>query len=317
MIKTELSAPAAALGTWAWGDIGESSDTYFGSELGMSDLHEIVEKAHANGFTLWDTAAVYGMGRAESALGHALADYARSDYRLSAKFTPQLAGDGENPVADVLEQSLQRLRTDYVDILWIHNPADVERWTPLLIPLLRAGAVRQVGVSNHNLEQIARADEILRGADFRVEAVQNHYSLLYRKSEDAGILRYCRERDMRFFSYMVLEQGALSGKYSPANPLPEGTTRAASYNEVLPRLQTLTDRMAAIGAGQAASPAEVAIAWAIAKGTTPLVGVTRPHYVDALVSARALELGHDDIAELEALADASGVDTRGWWEQEM
>ncbi|WP_158862290.1 aldo/keto reductase [Leifsonia sp. AG29] len=317
MIETELSAPAAALGTWAWGDIGEPGDGYFGSGLGLSDLHEIVDRAHSNGFTLWDTAAVYGMGRAESALGHVLSDYERSDYQLSAKFTPQLAGDGENPVADMLEQSLQRLRTEYVDILWIHNPADVERWTPLLVPLLRSGAVRHVGVSNHDLDQIARADGILQAAGFRVEAVQNHYSLLYRKSENAGILRYCRDRDMRFFSYMVLEQGALSGRYSPANPMPEGTNRAASYNEVLPRLRTLTDRMAAIGARRTASPAEVALAWAISKGTTPIVGVTRPDYLDALVRARAIELTHEEIVELEAVADATGVDTRGWWEQEM
>jgi aryl-alcohol dehydrogenase-like predicted oxidoreductase len=317
MTNTKLTVPPVALGTWAWGDSGEAGDGYFGSRLSASGLREVVEKAQANGFTLWDTAVVYGMGHSETVLAQALRGYGRGEYQLSTKFTPQAAGDGDNPVADMLEQSLQRLGTDHVDLYWIHNPADVARWTPLLIPLLHSGKVRHVGVSNHNLRQIALADRILGEAGFRVEAVQNHYSLLYRSSERAGILQHCRDHDVRFFSYMVLEQGALTGRYGPARPLPEGSNRAAAYNGILPKLQGLTDRMAAIGKERGASPADVATAWAIAKGTIPIIGVTTADYLDGLVTARGIELADEEIAELEALADAADVDTRGWWEQEM
>jgi aryl-alcohol dehydrogenase-like predicted oxidoreductase len=167
------------------------------------------------------------------------------------------------------------------------------------------------------VKQIALADQILGEAGFRVEAVQNHYSLLYRSSERAGILDYCREHDVPFFSYMVLEQGALSGRYGPAHPLPEGSSRAAVYNGILPQLHALTDRMAAIGQDRGASAADVATAWAIAKGTIPIIGVTNASYVDGLVRARGIELTDQEIAELEALADAADVDTRGWWEHEM
>jgi aryl-alcohol dehydrogenase-like predicted oxidoreductase len=257
------------------------------------------------------------MGRAETVLGQALAGYDRGAYQLSTKFTPQAAGGGDDPVAAMLAQSLDRMGTDYVDLYWIHNPADVERWTPQLIPLLESGRIRHVGVSNHNVEQIARADQILGEAGFRVEAVQNHYSLLYRSAEKVGILAYCREHNLTFFAYMVLEQGALTGRYDGRHPLPEGSNRAAAYNDILPRLQVLTDRMRAIGEERSASVADVAIAWAIAKGTTPIVGVTKPGYVDALVQARGLDLADGEIAELEALADAAEVDTRGWWEQQM
>ncbi|MDA5146345.1 aldo/keto reductase [Streptomyces sp. AD681] len=317
MTSRALTVPAVALGTWAWGDSGEAGDGYFGSRLSESGLREVVERAQANGFTLWDTAVAYGMGRSESVLAQALSGRPRSEYQLSTKFTPQLAGDGDDPVADMLEQSLDRLRTDYVDLFWIHNPADVARWTPPLIPLLESGRIKHVGVSNHNLEEIALADRILGEAGFRVEAVQNHYSLLYRGSERAGILDHCREHGVRFFSYMVLEQGALTGRYSPANPLPEGSSRAAVYNGVLPRLRALTDRMEVIGKDRGVSAAEVAVAWAIAKGTTPIIGVTKAAYVDGVVRARGIELADEEIAELEALADATDVDTRGWWEQEM
>ncbi|MEU4471062.1 aldo/keto reductase [Micromonospora sp. NPDC023888] len=316
MTSKTQTEPTVALGTWAWGDSGEG-DGYFGSRLTADGLREVVEKAQANGFTLWDTAVVYGMGHSETVLAQALEGYDRGEYQLSTKFTPQAAGDGGDPVAEMLEQSLDRLRTEYVDLYWIHNPADVARWTPQLIPLLQSGKIRQVGVSNHNLEQIALADEILGEAGFRVEAVQNHYSLLYRGSERAGILDHCRENDVRFFAYMVLEQGALTGRYGVAHPLPAGTNRAAAYNDVLPKLQALTERMRAIGADRGASAADVATAWAITKGTTPIIGVTKADYIDGLVRARGIELADEEIAELEALADATGVDTRGWWEQAM
>ncbi|WP_323990732.1 aldo/keto reductase [Nguyenibacter sp. L1] len=312
-----LKIPQIALGTWAWGDSGEAGDGYFGSHLTRAGLEEVADKAHAAGFTLWDTAMVYGMGRSETVLGDVLKRFARSDYQLSTKFTPQAAGTGDDPMADMLEQSLARLGTDYIDLYWIHNPADVARWTPYLIPLLKSGKVKHVGVSNHNLSEIKRANRILEESGFRVEAIQNHYSLLYRGSEDAGILDYCRSHGIPFFAYMVLEQGALTGRYSPENPLPEGTNRARAYNGMLPQLQALTDKLASIGQSHGAAAPDVATAWAIAKGATPIIGVTRPDYVDGLVRATSLTLTGDEVAELEALADAADVNTRGWWEKEM
>ncbi|WGM45964.1 Aldo-keto reductase IolS [Brevundimonas sp. NIBR10] len=317
MTSDNLNLPRIALGTWAWGDSGETGDGYFGSSLTRVGLQEIADKAHAAGFALWDTAVVYGMGRSETVLGEVLKRFARSDYQLSTKFTPQAAGAGDDPMGDMLEQSLARLGADSVDLYWIHNPADVARWTPRLIPLLRSGKVKHVGVSNHNLGEIGLANQILGEAGFRIEAVQNHYSLLYRSSENAGILDYCRNQGIPFFAYMVLEQGALSGKYSRENPLPEGSDRAKIYNGILPQLQVLTDKLAAIGQNHGAAAPDVAVAWAIAKGATPIIGVTKPSHVDALVRATRLSLSSEDIAELEALADATNLNTRGWWEKDM
>ncbi|APO66748.1 aldo/keto reductase protein [Rhizobium gallicum] len=312
-----LKTPTVALGTWAWGDSGATGDGYFGSPLTRAGLEEVAGKAHAAGFTLWDTAMVYGMGRSETVLGEVLKRYARSDYQLSTKFTPRAAWTSDDPVVEMLEQSLANLGTDYIDLYWIHNPADVARWTSHLIPLLKSGKVKHVGVSNHNLSEIEFANRILGEAGFRVEAIQNHYSLLYRSSEQAGILDYCRNHGIPFFAYMVLEQGALTGKYSPENPLPEGSSRAKIYNGMLAELKALTDKLASIGQSQGAAAPDVATAWAIAKGTTPIIGVTKPHHVDGLVRASSITLTGDDIAELEALADAADVNTRGWWEKEM
>lgn len=317
MTINNLKTPPVALGTWAWGDSGEAGNGYFGSSLTLDDLEALVANAHTCGFTFWDTARVYGMGRAETLLGQALKRFARSGYQLSTKFTPQAAGSGENPVAEMLEQSLGCLGTNSIDLYWIHNPADVTRWTPHLIPLLKSGKIKHVGVSNHNLSDIARANQILGEAGFRVEAIQNHYSLLHRSSEHAGVLEHCRNHGIPFFAYMVLEQGALTGRYNPAHPLPEGSKRAGMYNSLLPQVQVLTEKLASIGQAQNASGADVAVAWAIAKGAVPIVGITKLHHIDGLVKARGIALAGDDIAELEALADAAQVNTRGWWEKEM
>ncbi|KPX09268.1 aldo/keto reductase [Pseudomonas syringae] len=317
MTSIKLKTPPVVLGTWAWGDSGEIGNGYFGSSLSQASLEELADHALAAGFTLWDTAQVYGMGRSEAVLAEVLKRYARSEYQLSTKFTPQIAGTSEHPVADMLEQSLANLDTDYIDLYWIHNPADVVRWTPQLIPLLKSGKIKHVGVSNHNLSEIQLADEILGQAGYRVEAIQNHYSLLYRSSEDAGILDYCRNNDIQFFSYMILEQGALAGQYSPENPLPKGSSRAAIYNRMLPQLKVLTDTLTSIGLRHGATATDVVTAWAIAKGTTPIIGVTKPHYIDGLLNAGRIVLSSDVISELEALADAANVNTRGSWERTM
>lgn len=190
-------------------------------------------------------------------------------------------------------------------------------WTPGLIPLLQSGKVKRVGVSNHNLAQIRRANEILNASGYSLSAVQNHYSLLYRASEEAGILDYCRQNNITFFAYMVLEQGALSGRYDSNHPMPAGSGRAESYNAVLPQIERLTAAMKKMGAERNASVAQIAIAWAIAKGTLPLVGATKVHHVLDAACASEIQLRDEEIILLEQLAAETRVDTRGAWEKPM
>ncbi|WP_407885425.1 aldo/keto reductase [Levilactobacillus sp. N40-8-2] len=305
-----------ALGTWAWGDTPEGQ--VFGNYLTAAALKPVVKAAMTAGFNLWDTAYAYGAGESEAKLGELLQDYPRDSYQLSTKFTPQMAaGDSDHEVADMLEGSLKRLHTDYIDIYWIHNSGDVEKWTPQLIPLVQSGKIKRVGVSNHNLDQIKRANEILGKAGIHISAVQNHFSLLYRSSEEAGIIDYCKQHEITFFGYMVLEQGLLTGRYNVANPLPAGSMRANIYNDVLPQVAALTDELKVIGAKQEASAAEVATAYALSKGVTPIVGVTKDKYIPSESKALALTLSAADISRLEELATAANVNTKGSWEAPM
>ncbi|MFS7186557.1 aldo/keto reductase [Serratia proteamaculans] len=310
--------PKIALGTWSWGVGFAGGDTVFGNHLSDQQMEQVFSNAMDKGLYLWDTAAVYGMGSSETALGKLISQYPREEIILSTKFTPQIADkQSAMPVSDMLEESLGRLGVEEIDIYWIHNPSDVEKWTPDLIPLLQSGRVKQVGVSNHSLEQIKRANAILKPAGFSVSAVQNHYSLLYRTSEDAGILDYCHKNNITFFAYMVLEQGALSGRYNSQNPMPAGSGRAETYNNVLPQLEKLTTAMKTMGNARNASVAQVAIAWAIAKGTLPIIGATKVHHVLDAAGAVEIQLNAEEMVTLERLAQEAGVDTRGAWEKPM
>lgn len=172
-------------------------------------------------------------------------------------------------------------------------------------------------MSNHNLAQIKRAEEILSKEDVHISAIQNHYSLLYRSSEDGGILDYCKENGIEFWAYMVLEQGALSGRYNTKNPLPEGIQRGDTYNPMLPQIEKLTAVLGEIGAKHNISVAQVAIAWAIAKGTIPIIGVTKVDQVQDVVQVAEVNLTEDEMNRLETAAKQTGVDTRGSWENPM
>ena len=306
-----------ALGTWAWGAGAFGGDTVFGSNTDVENLKPVFEAAMKAGLNLWDTATVYGMGESERILGALAKPYKREDVLISTKFTPQIAEIYENSVEKMADASIERMGCDYIDIYWIHNPMDVERWTPGLIPLLQSGKVKRVGVSNHNIAEIRRANEILGEAGFKVSAVQNHFSLLYRSSEKGGVLDYCKENGIEFWAYMVLEQGALSGKYNKENPLPAESDRGKKYNPVLPQLEALTDEMNSIGRKYGASCSQIGIAWAIAKGATPLIGATKERHVVEAAEAADIVLTAEEVARLEQLADATGIDTRGGWEHSM
>ena len=306
-----------ALGTWAWGAGAFGGDAVFGSNTNEENLKPVFDTAMSAGLNLWDTATVYGMGESERILGTLAAGYKRDEVLISTKFTPQLAEMYDNLVEKMALASLERMGIDYIDMYWIHNPMDVERWTPGLIPLLKSGKVKRVGVSNHNIDEIRRANEILGAEGFKVNAVQNHFSLLYRSSEKGGVLDYCKENGIEFWAYMVLEQGALSGKYNRQNPLPAESDRGKKYNPVLDKLEALTDGMKAVGEKHGASCSQVGIAWAIAKGATPLIGATKAHHVIEAARAAQIELTAAEVAQLEQLADAAGIDTRGDWEHSM
>ncbi len=308
----ENKMPKIAMGAWAWGNDGT-----FGDQYTAADLKDVYAAAMKQGLNLRDTAVVYGMGTSENILGELTKDTPQEDLILSTKFTPQIKDGTADAMQNMLNGSKERLHTDVIDIYWIHNPMDVEKYTPMLIPLAKSGQIRQIGVSNHNLAEIKRANEILGAAGLKVSAVQNHYSLMNRSSEDSGILDYCKENSITFFDYMVLEQGALSGKYDTAHPFPVDSDRGRSYNPALPQIEKLTAAMKKVAEAHGATTAQIATTWAISKGTLPIIGVTKVHHVEDAAKAVQITLTEEEIRRLEQVADETGVSTIRYWEKVM
>ena len=305
--------PKIALGAWAWGNDGT-----FGNEHKIEDLKPIYNKSMELGLNLWDTAYVYGMGKSEEVLGEFLRTSNREDFVISTKFTPQLAEMFEaNEVTSMYENSAKILGVEDIDIFWIHNPVGAPDWTKKLVETAKNHDIKMIGVSNHNLAEIKEANEILKEAGLKLGAVQNHYSLLNRSSEDSGILEYCKENDIIFFSYMVLEQGALSGKYDTAHPFPEGSDRANAYGDSLAEIEELNKSIAEIAANHDVKVAQLPIAWAISKGTLPIVGATKVHHVEDAANALDISLSEDEIKTMEKLADKANINTIRFWEKEM
>lgn len=309
--------PKIALGAWAWGSGSAGGDQVFGNHLKEENLKPVFEKAMQLGLHLWDTAAVYGEGSSETILGDFIHGINRDDIIISTKFTPQIASNDTDAMQQMLDGSKQRLHVDTIDIYWIHNPMDVEKWTPELIPLLKSGQVKSVGVSNHNLQEIKRVNEILSKEGYHISAIQNHYSLLHRSSEYAGILDYCKENDITFYAYMVLEQGALSGKYDSKHIFSANTARAEAYNTILAKIDLLLEVLKDIGNNYHATQAQIATAWAIQKGTLPIIGVTKVEQVEQAYTSSNINLTMDEMKKLEEIADMIQVNTLREWEKDM
>jgi aryl-alcohol dehydrogenase-like predicted oxidoreductase len=202
------------------------------------------------------------------------------------------------------ENSLRQLRTDAIDLYQIHWPnpdEEIEEGWSAMAELKAEGKVRHIGVSNFDVEQMKRTQEIAP-----VESLQPPYSMLSREIEDE-ILLYCQEHNIAVIVYLPMKSGLLTGKMTRerAQSLPEDDwrSRASAFQEPqLSRNLELVELLREIGDRHGVSPAEVAIAWTPSHPavTGAIVGARRPDQVDGVVGAAELKLGEDELDEIEA-----------------
>ncbi len=225
---------------------------------------------------------------------------------LATKFGwGQDGGDGSpETVRRSLDESLERLRTDYVDLYYLHKP---DPTTPIaetlgaLDELVRAGTVRAIGCSNFSAEQLSEAESVARESGLtRFTVLQNHYSVL-RRGDDEDVLPLCRELGVSYIPYFPLASGLLTGKYQRGEPAPEGTRLAG--REIEDEQFERVEACAAFAEEHGHSLHELAIC---ALASTPgvgsiIAGATKPEQVRANVAAAgAWRLDRD---ELDAVAD--------------
>jgi len=307
----DIKIPAIALGTWSWGTGINGGNMIFGNDYQESDLKPVYDKAVESGFTLWDTAYIYAMGSSEKILGSFIKS--NKDIIVSTKFTP--FGIFDPPIEKAISKSCLDLNRNIIDIYFIHRPQNVKKWTSQLIPLMKSGKIKYAGVSNHNLAEIKEAKNILESAGLKLSCIQNHYSLIFRVSERNGILNFCKENRITFFSYMTLEQGALTDRYNSKNPFKPGSRRAGAFTpDILNKIEGLKNMLKQIGNKYDSDEAQIAMAWAIAKGTIPIIGVTKESHIEGALGALNITLEDRDVIALEKAAEETGVEIKGSWE---
>ncbi|MDO4909288.1 MAG: aldo/keto reductase [Corynebacterium sp.] len=290
-----------ALGTAAW---SYGSDSYYGHSLTATALQPVMNEALTAGIKVIDTALSYSNGESEKLIRDTLLGHPRSSYQLYSKFSPWLGIS----VAESIRHSLDNLGTDYLDLYWLHDASNSAADLREIKPFLDSGVIRAVGVSNHSLAEVKAAQKILP-----ISAVQNHFSLIYRRSVDSGLLDYCHEEELDFFAYMLFEQGALAGSYSALNPFPRGTYRASHYNSHWDALRPLQERIAEAAQAHDCSPAAILTAQAAKLGISPIIGATKPGQITASLEAMN-RLSPAEAEQLYICAQQTGLNLATGWE---
>ena len=298
------------IGTWAWGSGYNGSGMIFGSSSDEQTLKCTFDKAVELGFTKWDTAAVYGMGSCEKLLGGFI--NGRDDIFLSTKFFPNKKyshGDLEKS----FNESMTRLGLKSADLFWIHKPNNLKENLQEAIPLMKDGRIRSIGISNVSMNDIKTAEELLGQRGLRLGAVQNHFSLL--RNDQQPIIDYCNSRGITYYAYMVLEQGALAGRYNSKNHFPTFSMRNFMFpKSKFKKIENLLAAMKSIADKYDIDRSQIPVLWVIAKGAVPIVGITKPAYAEKLSDALKITLTAEEISLLTGEAKKTDIRQQGSWE---
>lgn len=254
----------------------------------------------AQGYSVWVPGHVGG--ESEAVIGRWMAARGvRAEMKIATK-TGMFGKAGDlapSKVAEELEQSLDRLQTDYVDLYYAHRDED---GTPLgdvnagFGALLASGKVRELGASNYTA---ARLRALNAAGDARFTALQNEYNLVVRDEFGPDLVAYCAEADIAHYPWFGLAAGFLTGKYRTRADL-EKHNRGSSIERFFDRGLAVLPALDAVAAQTGASLGAVALAWLrVQPGiTAPIASASRPDQLDVHFEALALELGADQLAML-------------------
>src|SRR5438094_1706510 len=283
----------------------------YGPPKDKQEMISLLRKAVELGITFFDTAEMYGPFTNEELVGEALSPMRRQaviatkfGFKISPK-SEQIGLDSRpEHIKDVAEGSLKRLRTDMIDLFYQHRvdpDVPIEDVAGAVKDLIREGKVRHFGLSEPGVQTIRRAHAVQP-----VTAVQNEYSLWWRKPEEE-VLPALEELGIGFVPFSPLGRGFLTGKVD------ENTTFDSSdFRNTLPRFtpearkanQALVDLLSEIAKRKKATPGQIALAWLLAQKPwiVPIPGTTKLHRLEENIGAAAIELTADDLREIESAA---------------
>jgi len=288
----------------------------YGPATGKTEAINLIRSAFERGVTFFDSAEAYGPFVNEDLLGEALAPI-RNEVVIATKFGFL---DGEvahgldsrpETIRRVTDAMLKRLRTETIDLLYQHRVdpnVHIEDVAGTVGDLIREGKVRHFGLSEAGVQTIRRAHAVQP-----VAALQSEYSLWWREPE-ADILPVLEELGIGFVPFSPLGKGFLTGAINEAT-----TFDSSDFRNIVPRFaadarkvnQGLVEVLGAIAADKAATRAQIAIAWLLARKPwiVPIPGTTKLHRLEENLGAATVELTADDLVTIEAAL--SGIAVQG------
>lgn len=311
--KSNLQVPRMGVGAMVWGDPKglarfHPAQTAYGGADGIEEERRAVEVSIAADVNLFDTAAMYSNGAAESRLGELTRG---RDVIIATKYPGGFSFKAENFPKE-LEMTLSRLERDSIDLYQHHYPntrLSISRLMDFVADAVVAGKVKAVGVSNYSVEQMREAHAALAKRGIALASNQVEYSLLNRKPEVNGVMDACRELGITLIAYSPLAGGRLTGKYSAQNR-PGGFFRRIlpQYNrKALEAIQPVVGLLKSIGAKYGKTPSQVALRWLIENPLVlPIPGAKNSK--QAMDNAGALTFSLTG-EEVEILSQA----TMAWW----
>lgn len=280
----------------------------YGLPKDKQEMIALLRAAFDRGVTFFDTAEAYGPFTNEELVGEALVPI-RGSIVIATKFGFKFDSDGKQVgvdsrpehIKDVANASLKRLKTDFIDLFYQHRvdpEVPIEEVAGAVKELIQAGKVRHFGMSEAGMQTLRRAHAVQP-----VTALQNEYSLWWRTPE-AEVLPTCEELGIGFVPFSPLGRGFLTGKIDESttfasgdfrNNLPRFTAEARKAN------QALIDLVAKIAERKKATPAQIALAWLLARKPwiVPIPGTTKLERLEENIGAAALELTPDDLREID------------------
>jgi aryl-alcohol dehydrogenase-like predicted oxidoreductase len=318
--STELKVSAItfgawAIGGWAWGGTNKK------------DAVEAIRTAIENGITSIDTAPVYGMGTSEEFVGEAIQGVSRDKILIFTKFGMRWDLDkgsfsfnshdnqgrpvdiyrysGSESIIYECEQSLKRLKTDYIDLYQIHWPDDttpIEETMETCQKLVDSGKVRAVGVSNYSASQMAEAENFLHLASNQVP-----YSMVNRHIE-MEIVPYCIKNNIGILAYSPLQGGFLTGKFKQDHQFKGDDHRAHSpffKKDNYAKILDFLDKLKPIAEDKGVTLAQLVIQWTIRQPgiTTALVGARNSRQVLENIEASSISLSEAEIGQINTWLD--------------
>ena len=292
--------------------------------MGMSAFYGSVDEGEAIatihralelGVNFLDTAQLYGPLTNEELVGRAV-NGRRDEYVIATKFARRMddatpgdmstvgALDGSaDHVRSSIDGSLKRLGTDHVDLYYQHRVdpnVPIEETVGAMAELVELGKVRHIGLSEAAPDTIRRADAV-----HPITAVQTEYSLWTRDPSENGVLATCRELGIGFVAYAPLGRGFLSGRFKSPDELDANDFRRHGprfTGENLEANLRLAAKVAEIAQEKAVTPAQLALAWVLAKGddVVPIPGTKRRTYLEQNAAAADVELTDEDLQRIEA-----------------